>query len=102
MRSVLILDGEDYKKHSSAIGSFRKNYVKTGIFPEEYSDIIGDASSPRGKSDYDDFFITSRQEAAEQVQSAMAFCETIREYLAQRLDQQDVRSEDNPANGQQG
>jgi uncharacterized protein (UPF0332 family) len=34
MRAVQALDGFDSKKHSGVISAFRKDYIKTGIFPE--------------------------------------------------------------------
>lgn len=43
MRSVLALEGVDFSKHSGVSAYFRKQYVKTGIFDVELSDIIGEA-----------------------------------------------------------
>ncbi len=40
MRAVLALDGFDSKKHSGIIAEFRKQYIKTGIFENDMSDII--------------------------------------------------------------
>jgi uncharacterized protein (UPF0332 family) len=44
MRAVLAFDGFDSKKHSGIIAEFRKPYIKTGIFQEKLSTIIGRAS----------------------------------------------------------
>lgn len=85
IRAVLILDGVDFKKHSAVIGSFRKDYIKTGLFPESYSDIIGDASNLRGKSDYDDFYIATKEEAQEQIAHAEAFCESVKQHVEARI-----------------
>lgn len=60
MRAVLAFDGFDSKKHSGIIAEFRKSYIKTRIFNEELSSIIGLASEIRNASDYDDMFIASR------------------------------------------
>jgi uncharacterized protein (UPF0332 family) len=40
MRAVLALDRFDSKKHSGVIDSFRKGYIKTGIFPQKFSKVI--------------------------------------------------------------
>jgi len=32
IRSVLILEGKDFAKHSGVISYFRKEYIKTGVF----------------------------------------------------------------------
>ena len=47
MRSVTALDGFDSSKHSGIIAHFNKNYVKTGIFPQNTSRIIKKASMLR-------------------------------------------------------
>ncbi len=57
MRSVLALDGHDFSKHSGVSAYFRKEYIKTGIFDVEYSDIIKEAFDMRSDSDYDDFLL---------------------------------------------
>ncbi len=65
VRSVLAMDEVDFKRHSGVIGYFRKEYVKTGIFPMEMSDMIGDAFEARSGSDYDDFYAISKERVDE-------------------------------------
>ncbi len=55
MRSVLALEGRDFSKHSGVSAYFRKEYIKTGIFDVELSDIISMAFVTRSNSDYDEF-----------------------------------------------
>ena len=43
MRSVLALDQVDFSKHSGVSAYFRKEYIKTGIFNVELSDMIREA-----------------------------------------------------------
>jgi len=43
MRAVLALDRFNSKKHSGIIAAFRKDYIRTGIFPKEFSEIINNA-----------------------------------------------------------
>ena len=62
MRAVLALDKLDSKKHSGIIAAFRQKYIKTGIFPEKYSDIIRDAYNMRNSSDYEDFFVVTKDD----------------------------------------
>lgn len=83
MRAVLALDGEDFKKHSGVIQYFQKNYIKTGIFEKNYSDIITKASAIRNASDYDDFYIASREESMQQIEDAKALLSVVREYLSE-------------------
>lgn len=84
MRSVLALDGQDFAKHSGVSAYFRKEYIKTGIFDVEYSDIIREAFDIRTDSDYDDFYVLSKSEVEEQISNAQRFYDTIAKYLESR------------------
>lgn len=81
MRAVLVYDGIDMKKHSGIIAEFRRLYVKTGIFDKEISQYITDLFDIRTNSDYDDFFIISKEDVIQQVENAEKFLNTIKEYL---------------------
>lgn len=85
MRAVLALDGFDSKKHSGIIAEFRKQYIKTGIFENEMSDIISDLFEVRSSSDYDDFYIISKSKVIEQYNKAEYFVKKINEYLSDKL-----------------
>lgn len=65
LRAVLVLIGFDSKKHSGIIAEFQRMFVKTKLFEREYSKIIMSASEIRNASDYDDYYIASREEAQE-------------------------------------
>lgn len=82
MRAVLALDGVDMKHHSGIISEFRKRYIKTGVFEVNLSGIISELSSVREGSDYNDFFIVSKSETIQQVQSAEEFLTQIQVYLS--------------------
>lgn len=84
MRSVLALDEQDFSKHSGVSAYFRKEYIKTGIFDVEFSDIIKEAFDVRSNSDYDDYFIISKEEVEQQIVNAEMFYETIKSYLESR------------------
>ena len=79
MRAVLAFDKIDMKHHSGIIAEFRRLYIKTGIFDAELSKIISVLSDSRNDSDYDDFFIVSKEEVAEQIKDAELFLEKIKE-----------------------
>ena len=82
MRAVLALDGVDMKHHSGIISEFRKRYIKAGAFDTSLSGIISELSSVREGSDYNDFFIVSKAEIIQQVQSAEEFLAAIQSYLS--------------------
>lgn len=81
MRSVLAFDDIDMKHHSGIIPEFRRLYIKTNVFDTKLSLIISVLFNIRTDSDYDDFFVISKEEVSEQIQNAEYFLSEIREYL---------------------
>lgn len=81
LRAVLILDEFDSKKHSGIIAKFRENYLKTELFEKEISDYISSLFRVRTASDYDDFFIVSKEESAEQLKKAEKIVSQIKIFL---------------------
>ena len=81
IRAVLITDGFSSKKHSGNIGEFRRKYIKSGIFPIEFSDIIGNAFDIRNDSDYEDFYIVSKEDVIKQAENARAFLTAVENYI---------------------
>lgn len=82
MRAVLVFDDFDSKKHSGIISEFRKRYIKTGIFGSDISKIIDIQFSIRTHSDYDDFYVISKNEAIEQFNEAQKTVSQIERYLS--------------------
>ena len=81
MRAVLAFDKIDMKHHSGIIAEFRRLYIKTGVFDVELSKIISVLSDSRNDSDYDDFFIVSKEEVIEGIHYAELFLNAIKEFL---------------------
>lgn len=81
MRAANILHGYDSSKHSGVIAYFNKTYLKENIIDRNLSKIIKDTSYLREKSDYDDFFIASREEAELQLLNANKFVNSIEHYM---------------------
>lgn len=81
IRAVNALDEFDSSKHSGVIAHFNQNYVKSGIFPREASKQIKIASEKREKADYLDFYIASKEEAADQIRRAEEVIAWVEDYL---------------------
>lgn len=81
LRAVLILDEFDSKKHSGIIAKFREYYLKTELFSKEISDSISSLFRVRSASDYDDFYIVSKDEAIFQLDKANMIVEQVKSYL---------------------
>lgn len=80
INAIHAVGGKAYKRHKDAIGSFNKDYVKTGIFPREIGRKIAEAEEIRHVSDYDDFYIASREESQRQVAVAEKFLQMAEQY----------------------
>lgn len=87
MRAVLALDGFDSKKHAGIIAEFRRCYLKTDILPKELSYIIESLVEIRQGSDYDDFYLISKEEVEEQYNNAVKFIEEVERYLIKKYNE---------------
>lgn len=85
VNAVHALEENGYKRHKDAIANFNKQYVKTEIFPRSMGRKIGEAEEIRHASDYDDFYIASKEEAERQVEVADEFIRMVEEYINQRI-----------------
>lgn len=81
MRAVLAFDRFDSKKHSGIITAFHRDYIRTGIFSKEFSKIIDNAFDVRTDSDYQDFYLIAKTEAATQFENARAFLGAVESYI---------------------
>ena len=84
MRSVLALENIDFKKHSGVSAYFRQQYIKTGVFDVELSDIIKEAFDIRSDSDYDDYYVVPKEEVLSQIKNAEKFYNIIKDYLSSK------------------
>ena len=86
MRAVLALDGFDSKRHSGIVAEFRRRYLKTDKLPKELSLTIDSLIEIRQGSDYDDFYVISKEEVIEQLRCAELFITTVEAYLMRQYD----------------
>lgn len=85
IRSLLALEGVDFSKHSGVMAYFQKNYIMPGIFGKEYSKILTEAFQIRNDSDYDDYYILSKEDVDVQIQNAQIFFNGIVSYVNRTL-----------------
>lgn len=81
VKAVLALGTVDFKRHKDVMAYFNKEYVAKGIFPREMGRKLGTLQRIREKSDYDDFYIASREKSEEQYETAAAVIKEVKEYL---------------------
>lgn len=85
VRAIYAYEKFDSRKHSGIISHFNKRYVKKGIFSKDYSRILMGAEKIRNKSDYNDFYIASKEEAKNQIVDAKVFIDTMEKYIDEYL-----------------
>lgn len=84
-RAILALDGQDFKKHSGVISKFQQDYIKTEIFDKTMSNIIKSAFDMRTESDYEDFYVISKDDVKTQVSEAGQFVTTMEVYIKNKI-----------------
>lgn len=80
-KAVLALDEIDFKRHKDVIAYFNKEFVATEKIPREIGKKLARLQQKREKSDYDDFFIASQDEAYSQIKAAKDIINAVVEYL---------------------
>ncbi|MCL2049802.1 MAG: HEPN domain-containing protein [Defluviitaleaceae bacterium] len=81
IRAVLALESFDSTKHSGIISEFHKSFIKTGKFDKRFSATIRQSFQVRNRSDYEDFYIVSKDEVIQQISNATDFMQAVTEYL---------------------
>ena len=81
IKAVLALGTVDFKRHKDVVAHFNKEYVATEKFPRELGRKIGNLKQIREESDYDDFYIASKEKAEDQIKTAELVLQSVKEYL---------------------
>lgn len=81
IKAIYTIRGLDFKKHKTLLVNFNKEYVATEIFPREIGRKISTLALIREQSDYNDFYMASKQESQQQVEIAEELITLVREYL---------------------
>ena len=81
--AVLAKEGIAFKRHKDTLSYFNKNYVQPEIFPRELGRRIVKAEEIRHASDYDTFYIASKEITSQQIETAAMIVELAEKYLLQ-------------------
>lgn len=85
IKAILALEETDFKKHSSVIAYFNKEYISKTIFPRELGKRVSEARFFREKSDYVDFYIVAREECQTQIETAKLMIEYAEKYINEKI-----------------
>lgn len=86
INAIHALTGVVYKRHKDAVANFNKEYIRTEIFPRRIGRQIASAEEIRHASDYDDFYIASREESERQVAAADEFIQLAEKYCMMQFE----------------
>lgn len=82
--AILAKEGIAFKRHKDTLSYFNKNYVQPEIFPRELGRRIVKAEEIRHASDYDTFYIASKEVTLQQIDTAVRILELAEAYLFER------------------
>ncbi len=83
--AVLALEGIAFKKHKDTLAYFNKNYVATETFPRDLGRKIVKAEEIRHASDYDTFYIASKEETIQQIETADKLIQLVSDFCKSRF-----------------
>ncbi len=81
IKAILALEQTDFKKHSSVIAYFNKEYISKEIFSRELGKRVSEARFYREKSDYVDFYIVTKEECQMQIETSKIMIENAEKYI---------------------
>jgi uncharacterized protein len=87
--ALTVLRSETISKHSGVISFFDKEFVRTGVFPKEYSRMLHFAFDRRQSNDYGEFSYVDQGEAQEALSEAKSFVKAIDSFLKESLSNSD-------------
>jgi uncharacterized protein (UPF0332 family) len=81
IRVLFALEGFDSKTHKGAIHLLNNHFIKSGLLPISISEILTDSFEMRIDSDYEDFFIVSKDDALRQIENAKFLINEIIQFV---------------------
>lgn len=84
IKAILALEQTDFKKHSSVIAYFNKEYISKNVFPKELGKRVNESRFYREKSDYVDFYIVTKEECKMQIETAKIMMEYAEKYVKEK------------------
>ena len=86
--AVLAKEGIAFKRHKDTLSYFNKKYIHEGVFPQDLGRKIVKAEEIRHASDYDTFYIASKEVTLQQIKTAEQLLTLAEEYLTEGKEQE--------------
>lgn len=90
LEGILFLDNKRFTKHSAVISVFNRDFIKTGIFPVEFSKHIKYLLKRREIGDYSFSIKVDQEDALNCISKAEDVFVVISEYLKKRFPERPV------------
>jgi len=82
MPGVLFQHDQIFSSHAQTIGAFNRDFIKTGIFPKEFTRMIQGLFEDRQAGDYDVVLRIDQSTAQADIAYAETICSALAAYLA--------------------
>ena len=82
IKALLALEEVDFKKHKDVVAYFNRTCAATEKIPREIGRKLARLQQKREKSDYDDFYIASKEETMEQIENTKSVILAVKDYLS--------------------
>ena len=86
--AILSIEGVAFKRHKDALAYFNKQYIATEIFPREMGRKIVKAEEIRHASDYDTFYVASKEITLQQIETAEQLFSLAKAYCNEKYNLQ--------------
>ena len=80
-RTLLVLDKVFPKSHAGVIAQFNLHYIKTGIFPKSFGQLLTRVEKSRTEADYSFEIDFTKDEAQDRLKLAKLFVEKVTEHI---------------------
>lgn len=87
VKALLVIVGIEVQTHSGVLKQFNFEFIYKGdgTFIQDDYQIVAKAERIRNASDYDDFYIASKEESLQQVLNAEYIVRKVEKYIANKL-----------------
>lgn len=82
--AILSIEEIAFKRHKDTLAYFNKHYIATEIFPRDMGRRIVKAEEIRHASDYDTFYIASKEITKQQIETAEQLYQLAKEYYERK------------------
>lgn len=101
IESLLLANSLSFSKHSGVIAAFNQHFIKTGVFPKEFSTYIARLFRQRQIGEYEVELIIDRNDALDDAQIAEKVVAAIAAYLVSiNAEQTEASVENTSATGE--